>query len=96
MQGSPDWFIYACFAMGWADWMCPPEPSLAAELQLEFMKRAIKSEGVNRPESLAELACKLIEQDALKTAMLKGAVERIAELEEELAIADELLYQMEG
>jgi hypothetical protein len=28
--------------------------------------------------------------------MLKGAVERIAELEEELAIADELLYQMEG
>ena len=76
--------------------MCPPEPSLAAELQLEFMKRAIKSEGVNKPESLAELTCKLLDQDVLKTALLKGAVERIAELENELALADEQLYQMEG
>ena len=82
--------------MGWADWMCPPEPSLAAELQLEFMKRAIKSEGVNKPESLAELTCKLLDQDVLKTTLLKGAVERIAELENELALADEQLYQMEG
>jgi len=79
----------------WNEWLCP-EFSLAAELQLEYQKRAIRAEGPKKPESLAELACKLIEQDALKSALLKGAVERIAELESELAMADELLYQIEG
>ena len=72
--------------------MCP-NLSLSAELALESQKRLIQSEGIRYPEKLAKLCCQLIEQDARKQAIIKGAVKRISELECELGLMAEDDYQ---
>lgn len=92
MQGSTDWLLGAVSVMSWGEWMCP-ELSLAAELALETQKRVIKSEGINHPEALAHLCCQLIEQDARRQAILRGAIKHISELECELGLID--AYQNE-
>jgi hypothetical protein len=81
--------------MAWGEWMCP-DLSLSAELALEAQKRAIQSEGLKRPQALAELCCRLIENDARRALMMRGAVKRIAELECELGMMAEDDYQNEG
>jgi hypothetical protein len=81
--------------MAWGEWMCA-RLSLSAELALEAQKRAIHKEGVKRPEALAELCCKLIENDARRALIMNGAVKRIAELECELGLMAESDYQNDG
>jgi hypothetical protein len=87
--------ILIAFVMAWGEWMCA-ELTLSAQLALEAQKRAIQAEGLKRPEALARLCCQLLENDARRTLMMRGAVKRIAELECELGMMAEDDYQNEG
>ena len=66
--------------MGWSDWIYP-DLSLETQLALEAQKRLIHSEGLKDPKALADLCCRLIENDARRALMMQNAVKRIDELE---------------
>jgi hypothetical protein len=80
--------------MAWGEWMCQ-DLSLSAQLALEHQKRVIQSEGIRYPEKLAKLCCQLIDQDARRQVIIKGAIKRIAELECEIGLMAEDDYQNE-
>lgn len=66
--------------MSFGSWMVP-ELSIAAAAQLEQNKRAIRQNITEAPESVADVLCAVLEQNANYSSILRKATLRIAELE---------------
>lgn len=58
-----------------------PKLSLAAEAQLLQNMHDVQKHGPENPYATAELACSLLQQNAIQQALIRQATHRIAELE---------------
>ncbi len=66
--------------MSLSEWMVP-ELSDSAALHLEHRKRVLRSEVKHSPESVADVACSLLQYTTMMEAIMRKATARIAELE---------------
>lgn len=66
--------------MTWGQWMVP-ELTISAAAQLEQNKRAMRQSITETPESVADVMCAVLEQNANYASILKKATLHIAELE---------------
>lgn len=58
-----------------------PKLSLSAEAQLLQNMHDVQKHGPANPRATAELACSLLQQNAIQQALIRQATHRIAELE---------------
>lgn len=58
-----------------------PKLSLSAEAQLLQNMHDVQKHGPENPYATAELACSLLQQNAIQQAIIRQATHRIAELE---------------
>lgn len=63
------------------DWLVP-ELTLSAEAQLTQNLHDVQKHGVDNPHATVQLACSLLQQNAIQQALIRQAVHRIAELEQ--------------
>jgi 1,2-phenylacetyl-CoA epoxidase catalytic subunit len=66
--------------MALAEWMIP-RLSLSAEAHLQYQIKTIKAEGPSHIQDTVELACSLVQQNAINQTLLRQAIQRVAELE---------------
>ena len=73
--------------MSLSEWMVP-EISDSAALHLEHRKRVLRSEVKHSPESVADVACSLLQYTTMMEAIMRKATARIAELELKILLGD--------
>ena len=59
-----------------------PQLSLSAEAQLLQNVHELQKHGPDNPRATVELACSLLQQNAIQQAIIRQATHRIAELEQ--------------
>ena len=69
------------------EWMVP-QLSLSAEAQLLQNVHDVQKHGAKNPHATVELACSLLQQNAIQQALIRQATHRIAELERTQFLAE--------
>ncbi len=73
--------------MALAEWLVP-ELSLAASLEMEKGKRALRNHALEEPERIAELACSMLEQHFMQQSIIRKAIGYVSELEMTILLAE--------